>query len=73
MTTKDSSSSGVEPARAWMTSHVCCRGGAGEMTHALWMTPEDRGWIPDIVGCYLRCWSLILLCSDCDGALVLPS
>ena len=43
MTTKNSSSSGVESTKAYSATE----GRTGEVAQALWSSPEDPVWIPD--------------------------
>lgn len=71
--TKDSSSCGVEPARAYEMSYLCCRREAEKYTSPDLVEPR-RSWVPDV-----RHWALyisertsVLLCFDCGCVPILP-
>jgi hypothetical protein len=44
MITKNCSNNAVDPTRAWSATESR----AGEVTQALWRSPEDYVWIPNI-------------------------
>lgn len=54
--------------------HTVCaaEGGTREVKQAPWRVPENYACVPEVWHSVLYCWSLVLLCSDCVCALVLP-